>query len=1635
MLNKMIRYLKHILLVLILIQGTLFAQNMGNEWIDLSQQYYRFGIAESGVYKITNTQLQSAGIPISNFSPQNIQLFQNGVEIPCYIKGESQGLIEYILFYAEKNSGWFDIEMYDDPIHQSNPNYSLINDEATVFLTWNTSFSNKRFAAEKDINFTGYTPETYCWEEAYAEYTNTYYAGLEDCEYVEGEGWFDNKILEKGQKVVKSISTPDFKNAGVNSRIELAFVSLSKSIWGNENKHHINVTAPSFELDTIFKEYRSIKISQNLVLTSLDTSTSITFESIDDQGAISSKVAASFIKLSYTRGFSCKGESSFEFELPASPSAKSYIEISGFNASGNPYLFDITNNKIIDVVYEDKLHKALVPSFSSKLKLILINETSFKSLNSIEKAAMVNHANKDKNYVIISHPYLWQSAQEYASYRNAYLVDIEGLYDQFAYGIKKHPLAIRNFLKYINQTWDELPEHLFLIGKAVESHQVRSNEDAYSNCLVPTMGQYGSDVLLSNRILGNGYESAIPTGRLAASSNNDVEIYLNKVKEFESNAADEWMKRGIHFGGGINATEQESFKTYLNNYENVFTDTLFGGTVSTFLKTSSDPIVISKSDSIKNLINKGVSLMTFFGHGSAASGFDQNIDEPIAYNNSGKYPLIIANSCYTGNIHLNGKASKSEDWILLADKGAIGFLAVVGSGYATTLNTFSQSFYNNISLLHYGKTIGQNIKESQINTWDISNNNDRIKKFTIHEFTLHGDPGIILNSFPLPDLKVNNSDVSFSPKIITTDIDSFYIQIVATNQSRTTNQIFTLEFDRYFSGLTTNHFTEIQGLKYKDTIRFKLPVDKINGLGNNRFVIRIDASNVVDELNETNNTVEVNTFISSSDLVPVVPYKYSFERMDNFVLKASSIDAFASEQISIFEIDTSYLFNSPFLVSENMLHTGGIIEWIPSVSAQQGKTYYWRIAKNSEDKKWSQSSFCADMVKEGWHQSNYGQLRDNSLRFIESNDARQIFEFTKAPKTLIVKNIGTPTSETEFRSIAFGIDGVGAGSSCGPANAMIVAVIDSLTLLPWKSDLKGTIGHVNYPQCSNKTYPENYFIFQSDNIDNIVKLVEFVENDVPDGHYVLIYSFRNGNYNNYNEFIRSSFQSWGADNIRFINNNIPYIFFFKKGYQETAEEVIGASTTTDIDLYKELKSNFTYGTMESPVIGPAKSWDQFNWDWQAQETNSEEIAFVKVFGIDNSNKKVLLLDSVSSNSNDLSSIQTNTYPYLKLVFHTRDELFRTPAKLNSWEVLFESVTDLAINPQKGYEFYSDTLNEGEQGSLTISIENIGTSATDSTLVNYWIQNSSNDVFPVLSKKLRPLAAGEATTDTVAFETRYKKGDHTFWMEINPANTGQKAPSIKEQYYFNNLAQKPFYIKEDQTNPMLDVTFDGMHIMDGDLVSASPEIVIQLKDENQYILLNDTSVFSFYLKSQTTGIEQKINISSNPEVVFIPGQMPKNKAQIIYTPTFSNNGIYELRVQAKDQSGNESGAFDYLISFQVITESTISNVFNYPNPFSTSTRFVFELTGSKIPYAFSIEILTITGKVVKVIYLEDLGHVQIGRNITEYAWNGTDMYNDPLANGVYFYRVNARINGKEIKIRDTGTNQYFKKGFGKMYIMR
>jgi hypothetical protein len=249
--------------------------------------------------------------------------------------------------------------------------------------------------------------------------------------------------------------------------------------------------------------------------------------------------------------------------------------------------------------------------------------------------------------------------------------------------------------------------------------------------------------------------------------------------------------------------------------------------------------------------------------------------------------------------------------------------------------------------------------------------------------------------------------------------------------------------------------------------------------------------------------------------------------------------------------------------------------------------------------------------------------------------------------------------------------------------------------------------------------------------------------------------------------------------------------------------------------------------------------------------------------------------------------------------------------------------------------------------------------------------------------------------------------------------------------------KEFFVRADIYNPLLDVTFDGVHILNKDIVASKPNIVVKLKDESRFLALADTSL----LKVQVRFPDQTIHsYYFGPDMVFTPANLGsgQNTASIDFHPYFLQDGEYELIVSGKDAVGNKAGYIDYHVVFTVINKPMISNLLNYPNPFTTSTAFVFTVTGTEVPQNIRIQILTITGKVVREINKNELGPIHIGRNITEFKWDGTDMYGQKLANGVYLYNVITNLNGKSLdKYKSSGenTDKYFNKGYGKMYLMR
>jgi len=80
------------------------------------------------------------------------------------------------------------------------------------------------------------------------------------------------------------------------------------------------------------------------------------------------------------------------------------------------------------------------------------------------------------------------------------------------------------------------------------------------------------------------------------------------------------------------------------------------------------------------------------------------------------------------------------------------------------------------------------------------------------------------------------------------------------------------------------------------------------------------------------------------------------------------------------------------------------------------------------------------------------------------------------------------------------------------------------------------------------------------------------------------------------------------------------------------------------------------------------------------------------------------------------------------------------------------------------------------------------------------------------------------------------------------------------------------------------------------------------------------------------------------------------------------------------------------------EFTLNNVYNFPNPFKETTYFTFTLSHRS---DVKLTIFTVTGK---TIYKKD---ITCALGFTKIFWDGRDADGDRVANGLYFYKIEAR----------------------------
>lgn len=1691
---------KIILHILFLLNASFLLAQYGNEWIDYNRTHFPITVEEEGIYRISSNVLNNVGL---NFiAPQNFRLFRNGVQVPIYINANGNN-VNYIEFYGYPNDGEPDTPLYRDEDWQPHTFYSLFSDKATYYLTFNNTGNNLRI---NDINndlVNLPAKEEFFMHDVLRLFTNDFSAGqtitnfgaaVRNSIFGKGEGFYGSngdQFNNTNQTKNYNLNTPFKYNNGPNAQLKTVVMGTTTG------QHNYQVKVGNSVLSThSFVNYDMIKSDDNFQVNQIGASTTtVTFQSIPTSSGLN-RNTPSLIHLSYPRTFNFGNESEFSFKLEGNNN-RQYLEIENFNDLGsNPILYDLTNGYRItatDVPGSSTFRFVLPPAVGERqLFLRADNNSVLNNVNALSALNLVDFSSfqNQGNYIILSHPSIINSSEfnEYRNYRaslqggnyDVAVVDINQLYHQFGYGIDKSPIGISRFASFAKNEWTIEPEFIFILAKGREYNTFRNNQGIRNDCLVPTFGQPGSDNLLVTNLQSSVPQ--IPVGRLAIRSSNlnNILVYLNKVKEYETelrNSGDpyqtidnkEYQKQILHFGGGNNASEQQIFSNYLNNYKSTVEDTLWGANVYSVFKTSSSPLQVVQSEQLRDRIDRGVSLITFFGH-SYAGGFDVSFDEPENYTNNGKYPMMLANGCNAGLIH-SGPQSISERFVFADQKGSINYISTTDLSSSTGLNNFSSLFYNNISKINYKKTIGK-IMQATIADVEACCSTFEPNMMVAHEMTMHGDPAIPFNQYENPDYAIEADKVYFSPENITTSIDSFEVLLDVYNLGKAIKDSFNVEVTRLFpDGSQDLQVKRFPATYYRDTLSFTFSVgDGFNGFGLNTFNIYVDVDNEIEnEVSESNNYLinEVQLLIGSDDIFPIYPYEFAIVPKQNVTLKASTGNPFAPTTSYTFQIDTSEFFNNP--IAENqVVISGGVVEWQPPITMLDSTVYYWRVGSQSgiQDNRWQYSSFIYIQDEfPGWNQSHYFQWQKDEFQNLELDNDRK-FKFIDDVKEVVVQTANFFATNIGFNNMMYEINSAkfhnwkmnqcsGGG---GYPNGFTIAVIDHLTGIPYErinnsGTNYGAFGNIHCSNVNSTQYVANFRSFGNTPSDHPTPGVPWSDlildflNNVDEDDYVIIYSINDVRFDLMDPALISFLNSKGASVTNSTNG--PMIL----AYQEQANQNVlafelGSSQSEIISAEFNIVGTWNSGNFTSPLIGPALEWGSIHWRFNHEENPTQDDQNIDVFGATGAGSETKLFTIPASTLDTMITfIDPVQYPYLRLRFLTQDDQNRSPTQPEYWRVLYKKPPELAINPNKHFEVTADTVSQGAIWNVSVAVENVTEELAFDSLWTKYTSNFGNNTIEQSYEQydsLPPLDTLHLTFDANTIDGKYI-GENNLTIEANPLDNHHQL----EQFHFNNFAQLKYYVLGDNENPLLDVTFDGIHILDGDIVSAKPEIQIQLKDENEFLALDDTSLINIYFRHIASNEMWRVNFS-DINVNFYPAEQSNlsesNKATVSILAEFPKDGTYELIARSRDKSGNSSSStedrlqgldyYDYKISFEVINQSSISNVLNYPNPFTSRTQFVFTLTGSEIPDYFEIQIMNIKGTVVKQIRMDELGPINIGLNRTQYWWDGRDQYGDLLANGVYFYRILTSLDNQDIEHYSIEqVDKFFKKGIGKMVMIR
>jgi hypothetical protein len=1569
-------------------------------WFNTSAQYLKIGTYEDRIFRVGKQSFDKAGVSISGIDPQTFRLFQNGVEVPVTVVNQTAGTFgagDYIEFFGHKNYETMSDRLVNPDSLPYNNFMNPFSDTVYYYLTWGdkqglrTSLRNVAPTAATDTlnyytEFVHYEPNT-----VYQEIENDV-TFSQDPTKLNRKAWFADFVFSSYNFNVTLTNLVPGKTAGVYCRVSSAGSNYST------NAHTVAVglrKKPSVSSDTLmyiagtqtFDRGGRAVIGGNISTDSLTSGTNSVRIRNYENGSSVNYLVYDWYEVEYPRTLSAQNDSllfkirdSLAFNMRnikignvsvAADSlvlyriAPTYAKLTGFIKSGTNLIFS-------DSVGAGSMY-CLIPAKKINQPSI-VKSKHFAGLRTSRKA----------DYVGITHNSLMNAAKSYISFiYNTYAVDtalinVEDIFDEFAYG-NPEPSAIRAFLKASFQNWQSpKPSYVCLLGTGTYDYKgYWASSHSYSTGLnlVPTFGEPVSDTWYTMWDDNAPNIQQMLIGRIPSKNESQLNYYFQKHQSYVSQRYDIWNKRALFFSGGDSSDSLQLNQTYyVNNYiiQNFTRTNRIVFQTDHFYKVFSPLSNFGPytPEYIRNSIEEGGLFISYIGH-SGTRTWDNSIADPSQLLNiSNKGSLVTDFGCSTAKF---AEPDVDSYGGLFVNTGqTIAYIGNTSLGFSSTTLTLPQLFYgkilrdtiSRISMAHFAA------KQEMFNELG-STGSYRIFSLTN---TLLGDPIVNLAVPSKPNLAIATSDIAMLNQAPTEQDDSISVKLHYYNYGLSSQDSVSIKvthtYTRNAKDSTSVQIFRVKVPDLEDSLAFKLLTKST--AGQHTLTVLLDSDNTLDEMYKDDNQQIITFYVSSLSLKLMGKEYYDAQTSPSAsVLNAAATTSKTIPQI-IVQYDTTQNFLAPMQFT---VPTDTFFTKLTFGSLQSSKRYWARFRSSLNDTSWGQifplykSAQNASMYLED--STSYSGVNKSGVVF--KNGMRlsidSVHIVIKSGGGYYTKYGSINDNETDLLPNSFGW-------------GMGIAVIDPVTL---KADTAA-----NFDYGGNNALVPN--------------LSQFID-AIPTGKFVAMCVIDDGNLGGaYRDTLVNAIKKIGGSKIASIGFRAPWLIFGKKGAAPgTVTEKLESPYYQGLLTFDTLLTkNNSSGTFTTQAISKTKKLRTLTL--QAQVPSGAAVKIRPVITTTGGKTDTLAYLNLTGSQADLTSIAMDTIQSVAFVNELSSALDGSSPVINSEAIQFDGIAELGMNYQsvtitQDAKVVMDTLIFGKQAYISATVSNAGGVASDSVKVTL-VEKPSNTLLD--SRILPPIPAESRVTYQILYTIASGDAIRQLVFSVDVDN---KTPEYSET---NNVYSLPIVVAADTSaKPSLQVSFDDKKVYDGDFVTSSPRIRIELTDPSYEVV--DTN----YIKNNETFkiLLDNTLIPYNDSRITYSFHDINPRMTALFTPELSD-GVHSVKVTAIIPSLSDTISLKRTIN--VNQNLQLLDVFNYPNPFGQKTNFTFVL--STVPEELSIRIFAVSGRLLKVIK-RTAADLTVGFN-KAIEWDGRDEDGDLVANGVYLYKVTLKKDGKS----ETSTNK-------------